>query len=127
MNIIESTANAKWARAVYDFTVDGGAVGDIPFRGDGVPLGAIISDVMIDVLTVVTGASATLAIKLESAADLQSAAAISGAPWSTATPKRATFTATSTPFKTTADRRITATVGTANLTAGKIVVWVRYQ
>jgi hypothetical protein len=112
--------------AEYDFAIDGGLVGDIALRGDTLPSGAVVTDVLIHVDTVLTGATATVAIKSEGAADLQSAAAISGAPWSTTGAKRATFTATTAPVKTTADRAITATVGTANLTAGRFRVVVEY-
>jgi len=116
------------ALAEYDFAIDGGVVGDIVLRGDSdLPSGAIIVDAGINVETPVTGGgSATLALKIEGAADLQSAAAVTGAPWSTAGAKRATFTATTAPVKTTAARTVTATVGTAALTAGKFQVWVDY-
>lgn len=115
------------ARAHYDFAVDGGAVGDIALRGDKIPSGAIITDVLINVETVLTsGGAATVALKSEGAADLNAAAAISGAPWSAAGAKRGDLTATSAPVKTTAERTITATVATAALTAGKFSVLVSY-
>lgn len=115
------------ARAYYDFAVDGGAQGDIPLRGDKIPLGAIIVDALIHVDTVPTSAgAATVAIKTEGAADINAADAISGAPWSTTGAKRADLTATSAPIKTTAERTITATVGTADLTDGKFSVLVEY-
>lgn len=117
---------SKPAVGLYDFAVDGGATGDITLRGDTIPAGAVIVDALLHVDTAVTGgASATAAIKVEGAADIQSAAAVSGAPWSTVGAKRSTFTATSAPVKTTAARSIVATVGTAALTAGKfrVVVW----
>jgi hypothetical protein len=117
---------AKPAVAAYDFAVDGGAVGDITLRGDTLPSGAVIVDSLIQVDTALTsGGSATVAIKVESAADVNAADAISGAPWSTTGPKRGDLTSTSAPVKTTAARSIVATVGTAALTAGvfKVVVW----
>lgn len=117
----------KYARALYDFATDGGAVGDITLRGDTIPSGAIITDALIDVTTAVTsGGAATLAIKTESAADINAADAVSGAPWSTTGAKRADFTATTAPVKTTAARSIVATVATAALTAGKFSVLVEY-
>lgn len=127
MPVIEKSGRVRLARAFYDFAVDGGTVGTLALRGDGIPTGAIIYDVVIDVQTAPTsGGAATIGISSEGASDLQSAAAISGAPWSTATPKRGTLTATSTPIKTTAARSIAAVIGTAALTAGKFVVLVRY-
>ncbi|MDQ3671589.1 MAG: hypothetical protein M3364_04005 [Actinomycetota bacterium] len=123
-NIVPSR---RRARAVYDFAVDGGAVGDIPLRGDKIPSGAIITDVLIHVDTVLTsGGAATVALKAESAADLNAADAISGAPWSSAGAKRGDLTATSAPVKTTAERQIVATVATAVLTAGKFSAHVEY-
>lgn len=135
MGIIEGTKKlaaggalgaAKPAVGLYDFAVDGGAVGDITLRGDKIPNGAVIVDALLHVDTVPTSAgAATIAVKSEAAADIQAAAAISGAPWSTAGAKRASLTATSAPIKPTAERSIVATVGTAALTAGKfkVVVW----
>jgi hypothetical protein len=117
----------KLARGFYEFALDGGVVGDIALRGDTIPSGAIITDALINVDTAVTsGGSATVALKVEGSADLLTAAAISGAPWSTTGAKRATFVATTAPVKTTAKRSITATVATAALTAGKFSVVVSY-
>lgn len=117
----------KIARGLYEFALDGGAVGDIALRGDTLPSGAIIVDAYLHVDTAVTsGGAGTVAIKVESAADIAAAAAVSGAPWSSTGAKRATFTATTAPVKTTAARSITATVATAALTAGKFSVIVEY-
>lgn len=116
----------KYAQAKYDFAVHGGAQGDIVLTGDTIPNGAVVTDALLLVDTPVTGASATLAIKVQSAADINAADAISGAPWSTAGAKRADFTATTAPILLTADRSITATVATADLTAGVFRVVVAY-
>lgn len=117
----------KYAVGRYDFAVDGGATGDITLRGGSIPSGAILVDALLHVDTVLTSAgAATVAVKVESAADVNAADAISGAPWSTTGAKRADFTATSAPVKTTAARSIVATVGTAALTAGKFSVVVAY-
>lgn len=136
MPIIEGTRRAgvglagggtKVAVGLYDFATDGGAVGDIILRGDTIPSGAIILDALIHVDTVLTsGGAATVAVKAESAADINAADAISGAPWSTTGAKRGDHTATTAPVKTTAARSIVATVGTAALTAGKFSVYVTY-
>lgn len=133
MGIIEGTnklggglGRTKVATGLYSFATDGGAVGDIILRGDSLPSGAIIRDALLDVDTALTGATATVAIKVEAAADVQAAAAISGAPWSTTGAKRSTFIATTAPIKTTAARNIVATVATAALTAGVFSVYIFY-
>lgn len=117
----------KWARAYYDFASEGGAVGDIALRGDKIPSGAVILDTLIKTDTVLTsGGAATVAVKVEGAADINAADAISGAPWSTTGTKRGDLTATSAPVTTTAQRTVTATVATAALTAGKFSVLIAY-
>lgn len=118
---------AKIAVGLYDFATDGGAVGDITLRGGTIPSGAILLDALLHVDTALTsGGAATVAIKVESAADVNAADAISGAPWSSTGAKRADFTATTAPIKTTAARSIVATVGAAALTAGRFQVYVFY-
>jgi hypothetical protein len=118
----------KTAVGLYDFATDGGAVSSITLRGDSIPSGAIIIDSLLQVDTAPTsGGAATIAINTEGAGDVQAAAAISGAPWSTTGAKRMTLTATAAPVKTTAKRSIVATVATAALTAGRFKVFVRYQ
>lgn len=118
---------SRRAVGLYSFATDGGAVGDITLRGDTIPSGAIITDVLINVDTALTsGGAATVALKAEGAADLNAADAISGAPWSTTGAKHGDLTATSAPVKTTAARAIVATVAVAALTAGKFSVYVDY-
>ncbi len=119
--------NRKSAIARYSFATDGGAVGDITLRGGGLPAGAVIVDAMVITDTVLTsGGAATVAIKVEGAADINAADAISGAPWSTTGAKRADLTATTAVVTTTVARSIVATVGTAALTAGAFRVVVFY-
>ena len=136
MGIIEKTdqigglgrGEVKIARGLYDFATDGGAVGDITLRGDTIPSGAICIDALIQVDTALTSSgAATVALKVEGTADVNAADAISGAPWSSTGAKRAdALTATGAPVTTTAARSITATVGTAALTAGAFTVLVSY-
>ncbi len=115
------------ARADYSFAIDGGVVGDITLRGDSIPSGAIVVDAYASVTTAVTsGGAATLAIKVEGAADINAADLVSGAPWSTTGAKRLDFLATAAPVKTTAARSIVATVGAFDLTAGVFSVVVEY-
>lgn len=136
MPIIEGTRGLKEARGEYDFAVDGGAVSTITLRsassdsnGNDIPSGAIITGGYIEVDTAVTsGGSATIAVNSEGAGDLQAAAAISGAPWSTTGRKAIVpvFTA-ATGVKTTARRNLAITIATAALTAGKFRVVVYYR
>ena len=136
MGIIEGSGRAgvglgvgrrRLAVGLYNFATDGGAVSDITLRGDTIPSGALITDVLIHVDTALTsGGAATVALKAESAADLNAADVISGAPWSTTGAKRGDLTATTAPVKTTAARPIVATVGAAALTAGKFSVYVSF-
>jgi hypothetical protein len=119
----------KYARAVYSFATNGGAVGDITLTTTPViPSGALVTEAVIKVNTVLTGATATVALKLEAAADLNAADAISGAPWSTTGVKRADkLGVENAGILTTAARSVVATVATAALTAGAFDVVVEYM
>jgi hypothetical protein len=116
------------AKATYSFAVNGGAVGDIVLSGGSIPTGAIIMSGVLEVTTVPTsGGAATIAVKVEGAADTVAAAAISGAPWSSTGRKSTIPVGTgATSLKTTADRSITITVATAALTAGVFNVYLTY-
>ena len=117
------------AVAEYSFARDGGAQAAIPLVGDKIPSGAIVTDALISVETLCASSSntATIALSIQSAADLQAAAAVSGAPFSATGAKRCSaLTATTAPIPTTAERTITATVAVQNLTAGKFKVAVTY-
>jgi hypothetical protein len=117
----------KTAVGVYDFAVDGGAIGAHPLRGDKIPAGAVIVDSLIVVDTKPeSGGAATVQLTAEGEGDLQAAKAVTEAPWSTATPKRGAVTATATPVVTTVARNIVAKVATAALTKGKFRVVVSY-
>jgi hypothetical protein len=118
----------KVARGRYDFAVAGGAQGDIDLTSTAqIPSGAYITHGFVEVDTVVTGTSATVAVKVEGAGDIVAAAAISGAPWSTTGRKTIIPVATgATVVKTTAARKIQATVATADLTAGAFDVVLFY-
>lgn len=121
-------------KAIYDFGVSGGVQGDIALLDDGgnaaiLPLGAVVTEVLAYVVTAVTSAgSATVALKLLAGGDMMAATAkasltigafIDGVPVGTAaTTKGPVVSATGTQLK--------ATVGTADLTAGKIQFFVRY-
>ncbi len=117
------------ARGRYDFAVDGGAVGDIDLTSVAqIPANAVITGGFIEVDTALnSGGSATVALKTEGAADLLAATAYGSSPWSTTGRKSVIPVGTgATTVKTTAARKIQATVATAALTAGAFDVVLFY-
>ena len=115
------------ARARYDFAIEGGAVSTIPLHTDQFPAGAIILGGYIEVVTPPVGAGASIALTVEAAGDIQAAAAITGAPWSTAGRKSVVpvFTG-ATSVKTTVARSLSAVISGAPLTAGVFDVVLFY-
>lgn len=123
----QGLGRVKHALLRYSFATDGGVVGDIALRGDAVPSGAVVLDALILVDTALTsGGSATVALKLQSAADINAADAFDGNPWSTTGAKRGDFDADTVPILLTAARTLVATVATAALTAGAFRVVLSY-
>ncbi len=119
----------KFARGRYDFAVDGGAVGDIDLTATAqIPANAYIFSSVIEVETALnSGGSATVALKVEGAADILAATAYGSSPWSTTGRKSGIPVGTgATTVKTTAARKIQATIATAALTAGVFDVVVGY-
>lgn len=116
------------ARGQYSFATDGGAIGDIVISSTGlIPANAYITGGFMQVDTAPTGAGASVAVKVEGAADIVASAAISGAPWSTTGFKDIVPDSTgSTVVKTTAARSITITVADVALTAGIFDVVLYY-
>lgn len=113
----------------YDFAIDGGAVSTIALRsisGGPIPLGAVILDAVIDVITAIVGAGATAALQTEAANDVVSAAVVSGAPWSTTGRKAGIPLSAATSLKTTAARTPALVVTAAVLTAGKFRLITEY-
>ncbi len=115
--------------AQYDFAIHGGAVSDIGLRVS-LPKGAIVVNAFAEVLTAPTSAdsTATIAIKVEGANDIFTAAAVSGAPWSTTGMKQAIpDLATVADYKkATVDREVTMSIAVQALTAGKFNVFIFY-
>lgn len=134
MAVIEGTQALKTYSGEYDFAVDGGAIGTIVLRasqgsqGD-LPVGAIVEGGFIEVDTgFTTGSSATMAIQVEAANDIQTATIVSGAPWSSTGRKSITpaFTGATT-VKTTVRRAPSAVIATGTVTAGKARVVLLYR
>jgi hypothetical protein len=114
-------------RGRYSFAADGGAVSTIAITsGAPIPSGSIILAGWLDILTAPTsGGSATIAVQVESAADIQAAAAYNGAPWSTTGVKLSSArTYAAAPIKTMADRNISIVIASAALTAGVFDVYL---
>jgi len=118
----------KWAKADYDFAVDGGAISAITLRGDTIPSGALVLSALVKVDTLVaTAASGTVSLGIEGAADLRAAAVPSGTiVLSTTGTKLTLATRAAAPLVTTADRAVVATVATGAITAGKFSILVEY-
>lgn len=117
------------AKATYDFAVKGGAQGAISLDTT-IPAKAVIVGGFMRVITQLTGVGASVAVSVESANDIQAAAAIAGAPWSTTglkaiVPKANTPESTGVLLATTA-KPVVATVSAADLTAGKFEVFLYY-
>ena len=110
---------------VYDFDVDGGAIGDYVLCK--LPDNTIITNVIIDCITTpAPTTTSTFAIAANTANDLLSATAV-GADWNGAKlvagiPVGTTATA----VKLTADRDITLSIATGAFTAGKFAVHIEY-
>jgi hypothetical protein len=121
---------AMIVRGKYDFAVDGGAQSTIAITsGLPIPSGSVVVGGYVDVITQLTGATATIACQVESANDILTAVAV--ASWTTGRknilPAFTTGALTAgTQVKTTADRNISIVIATANLTAGvfNVVLWI---
>ena len=142
---VTNTNAGKWLAARYDFTVHGGAVGDIPLRVRA-PKGAVIINSFVHTIVAPTsGGSATIAIKLQSAGDILAATAYDDPPFDgTFGLGKARYTpaidlgtgdgsdtaiddsAAAAFIALTAERELTLTIGTAALTAGEINIFIQY-
>lgn len=97
-----------------------------------IPAQAIIVGGFMEVNTAVTGeTNATLAVSVLNANDIQTATAVSGAPWSTTgrkaiVPKANTPESTSIKIAATA-KAITFTIATAALLTGKVTVYLYFM
>lgn len=125
--------SVRHLRAVYDFTVLGGAIGTVTLRdatfpglAAKLPSGAIVRDCIIDVITPgTTSASGTMALGTgQSTTDLK--AALAAASYTGLVACVPVGTA-ATAIKLTADRTLVGTIATGALTAGKWYVHIWYE
>lgn len=109
----------------YDFAKHGGAQGSIVIGN--LPSGSWILGGFMNVETAPVGVGASIGISSEGAGDIVAVAAIAGAPWST-TGKKAIIpkrnTPESTSILTTAARNISFVISGADLTAGKVQLYL---
>lgn len=118
---------------VWDFAVQGGAVGTIPLDVL-LPEGAIVTGGFIHVLeAVTTSASGTLSFGLNTNVDLLAATAVGSLTLNAVLPLIPSFTASGTnpvaassPLRLTAERELKAAVATGALTAGKVAIYLEY-
>lgn len=118
----------RYAKAIYDFSVDGGAVSTItPISGATLPINAIILGGVIDTITALTSSgSATVSIGTSAGSSAASIkAALAYGSYSGLVAVIPLFTA-ATMVKLTAAGALTFTIGTAALTAGKLGVTLAY-
>lgn len=127
---VSNLRNAKrTARFVYDWAVDGGVAGAIPFRGDAIPANAkIIGGRCYVVAALTSGGAATAGISSVGANDIVGNAAVAGAPWSVAATHidiipQDTFI---TDIVWAAGGIPALLVAAFNLTAGKLNLWLDY-
>ena len=121
------------ARATYDFSVDGGATGDIGL-GVTLPDNAIITHAWYEVLTTFTSATSdavtiALGIPTDDAAGIVAALAVAdeSAIWDAGNHETIQDgTAAAFSEKCTAARELTLTIGVEAATAGKLILFCEY-
>lgn len=114
----------------YDFAKQGGGIGDIYLRGEELPEGAKVTNSYLHIIRALTGASAQVAVTVEAAGDIQTAAAVSGSPWSTVGLKDTVNPEPGTEsgyIDCTVRRAPKATVSVAGLTDGKFYLVLEYD
>jgi hypothetical protein len=129
MPVIEGAKYRQVAKYTYDFDQQGGTMGNITLIGETLPDDAIVFDGFVDVITPLAGAGGTTAALSTSQAanDLITAAAVSGAPWSSAGLKAIVPVGTvATAIRTTAARAPILVIGTHDLTAGKFHLFIQF-
>lgn len=130
------------AEYVYDFSVDGGATGEIVLSDkagyEALPEGAIVKNVYAVVETAVTGTSSTLAwgtstdpdgfhaavaeASLTANAVFNSQDATAALLWDDTNDHQIYYR----PGSTAANQAVSVTIGTADLTAGKVRIMVEF-
>ena len=124
------------AQATYDFAVSGGAVSTITLPGyHSIPINGLITNVRVDVQTIVTSAGAAEIALTAGGVTLKAAETIANCEYDAtglvdvirAGNAGATGTAKYIPIKATSTAGIAIAITVAALTAGKLNVWVEYS
>jgi hypothetical protein len=114
---------SKQIQAVtWDYSVDGGAVGDISF-GVKLPAGAIITNLWADREAAVVAATDLKLYAGPSASGTQLSAAVD---FTSGLPQRPVTLAASLPAKLTAASELTLKISTTPATAGKVTFFVEF-
>lgn len=126
-NTLNSKNVMRMGKWTYSFAVNGGGTGTIAMTGDSLPVNAVVIGGVMDVTTAITG-GATVAIQLQAANDIISAAADSGAPWSTTGLKAIVpiFTAATYKKVATTAKTPSLVVTVAAITAGVVNLHLLY-
>jgi hypothetical protein len=114
--------------ALYDFSVQGGAIGTVSL-GVSLPIKAIVLEVVSDVVTAPTssGSTGTIALAVPTEGVLNTALAANGSASTTVPVYHSPNSASpALPKKCAAARNLSVTIATAAVTAGKIRYIVRY-
>lgn len=109
----------------YDFDVHGGVAGAIVVGANRLPAGAIILDGVIHIITAPLGTTSTVAIHVTTAEDVMAATAEASLTVGLLVDPVCGGLATNM-IKVAAPSGCTFTIGVNDLTAGKIVVGLRY-
>lgn len=120
---------SRIARFVYDWNVDGGVAGSIPFRGDALPAKDIIKGGRAYVVRKLTGPAGTTAgITAVAGDDIIADAVVAGAPWNLDATEIAIIPVDSlaTDVVWTAGGIPALVVTTHNLTDGAVDLWLEY-
>jgi hypothetical protein len=111
----------------YDFAKDGGGQGDIALRGTKLPVGAIVlGPGVITTETDLTGASATVALNITGAGDVLAATTATTMDAADLLDSVCDGTVAAAIVVATPAKGVTATIATADVTAGKFVVMLPY-
>lgn len=115
------------ARFVYDFSIHGGAIGDITLDDDIIPDDALVTSGAVCAKAALTSAdAATVTLTLMTAADILDTAAIADMEAGENLAVVPVAQTAATWVKTTASKNLTMTIADFALTAGKFEVFLRY-
>ena len=118
-------SRAPVAAFTYDFSVDGGVAGAIVIGAGRIPAGAVIFDGLVHVVAAVVGDTSTLAISIVGANDILTATAEASLTIGAFLDVVPDGTATNV-LLVSAESGCTFTIASVDLTAGKVVVALRY-